>query len=140
VFGYLAAAALERSWMGWAAIGLSGALVPACELLGVRPWVGFAVASAALVVVGVLGGVSRAALGAQTGAALVYGGVAVFALGLGPRVGGILVSAALIGHAAWDVIHHRRNDVVPRSLSEGCIFLDVPLGLAALLLTLLGTA
>lgn len=62
----------------------------------------------------------------------------MFALELGSRFGGFLVAAALIGHAGWDVIHHRRNHVVPRSLAEGCIFLDVPLGLAALLLAFLG--
>jgi hypothetical protein len=53
-------------------------------------------------------------------------------------VGAILASLALIAHAIWDVIHYRRNAVVPRSLAEFCIFLDVPLGVAVIVLVLNG--
>jgi hypothetical protein len=43
-----------------------------------------------------------------------------------------------MAHAIWDVIYYRRNAVVPRSLAEACIFFDVPLGVAIIVLALAG--
>ena len=52
--------------------------------------------------------------------------------------GAVLASLALMAHAIWDVIHYRRNAVVPRSLAEACMFFDVPLGVAIIVLALAG--
>jgi hypothetical protein len=41
-----------------------------------------------------------------------------------------------VAHAVWDAVHLRRGVVVPRSLAEACIFLDVPLGIAVIALAL----
>ena len=60
------------------------------------------------------------------------------ALALGPTAGAVLASLALIAHAIWDVIHYRRNAVVPQSFAEACMFLDVPLGVTIIVLTLAG--
>lgn len=55
--------------------------------------------------------------------------------------GGSLVVAAselagvvLAGHAVWDLIHYRRDQVVPRSLAEFCMLLDLPLGVGAIVI------
>jgi len=41
---------------------------------------------------------------------------------------------ALIAHGGWDLWHLRRHrDLVSPSLAEACVALDVPLGLAVLL-------
>jgi hypothetical protein len=37
----------------------------------------------------------------------------------------------------WDFVHYRRDKVVPRSLSEFCMLLDLPLGTAAVLLAII---
>ena len=50
----------------------------------------------------------------------------------------ILAGVALAGHAGWDLVHYRRNAVVDRSLAEFCMLLDVPLGLALVVLALTG--
>jgi hypothetical protein len=71
----------------------------------------------------------------QTLAALAYGGVAVIALFVHPIVGGYLVAAGLIGHAAWDVYHHRTNKVVVRSMSEFCMVFDVAVTAAIIFVT-----
>jgi hypothetical protein len=92
----------------------------------------------ALVAVGLLLGVPRLPLTAQTGALLGYGGVAVAALFLAPGVGLVLAGVALVGHAVWDVIHYRLNQVVHRSLAEFCVLLDVPLGVGAIVLAVSG--
>ncbi len=76
-------------------------------------------------------------LTAQTLALVAYGGLAVVALFLAPRAGLVLAGAALAFHAGWDVVHYRRNQVVPRSLSEFCMWLDVPLGVGAILLAII---
>ena len=67
---------------------------------------------------------------------MVYGGIAVSALALAPRAGAVVAGLALTAHAEWDAVHLRRGVVVPRSLAEAGIFLDVPLGLAVVTLAL----
>jgi hypothetical protein len=46
------------------------------------------------------------------------------------------VAAGLLGHAAWDVHHHRINRVV-RSLAEFCLVLDTALAAAIVIVTVL---
>jgi hypothetical protein len=43
--------------------------------------------------------------------------------------------AGLLGHAAWDVHHHRTNRVVLRSLAEFCLVLDTALAVAIVIVT-----
>jgi hypothetical protein len=135
---YLAAAAFKVRWAAWAAIPIASALVTAGAFIGIDPWLMLGGASVVLVVVGVALRASRTALAAQSLALVAYGGVGLVALTLGPVVGAVLASLVLIAHAAWDVIHYRRNAVVPRSLAEACIFFDVPLGVAVIVLVFTG--
>ena len=135
---YLAAAAFKVRWAAWAAIPIASALVTAGAFIGIDPWLMLGGASVVLIVVGVALRASRTALAAQSLALVAYGGVRLVALTLGPVVGAVLASLVLIAHAAWDVIHYRRNAVVPRSLAEACIFFDVPLGVAVIVLVFTG--
>jgi hypothetical protein len=135
---YLAAAALNRPWIAWAGL-LGGTLVVVIgELAGMTWWGALAITAAALVAVGLFGKAPRPALTAQTAALLGFGGPAVIALFLSPRIGMVLAGLALAGHAAWDVVHWRRNEVVPRSMAEFCLWLDVPLGVALIVLASMG--
>jgi hypothetical protein len=93
------------------------------------------VAAVALLVVGVLRGVARTALGRQTVGLVVYGLLALLALALPPGPGLALAAVTLIGHGAWDLWHLRRHrDQVSPSLAEACMALDAPAGLAVLVL------
>ena len=48
-----------------------------------------------------------------------------------------MVALTLIAHGAWDLWHLRRHrDLVSPSLAEACVALDVPLGLAVLVVAL----
>lgn len=135
---YLAAAASARRWVAWAGCIVFPPVLVVSRELDVNWWaVGGAVALV-LVVIGLLLRVPRPPLTAQTAALVGYGGVAVAALFLAPRAGLALAGAALAAHAVWDVIHYRRNQVVNRSLAEFCVFLDVPLGVAAIVLAVIG--
>jgi hypothetical protein len=137
---YLAAAALQMRWVAWASIPIGSALVVGGALVGIEPWVVLGGASVVLVLLGLALRASRPVLAAQSLALIGYGGVGLVALALGPIVGAVIASIALMAHAIWDVIHFRRNAVVPRSLSEACMFFDVPLGLALLILVLTGSS
>ncbi|MGH4026957.1 MAG: hypothetical protein ACRDRV_20480 [Pseudonocardiaceae bacterium] len=129
---YLAAAALDRPWAAWAAIPAATVVIFVGGLLGAQPLVSLAVAAAVLVGVGLVIRAPRAALTAQSVAVLGYGGLAVVGLAIAPTVGLVLVAVTLVGHGAWDVLHLRRGIVVPGSLAEACVALDIPLGLAVL--------
>jgi hypothetical protein len=135
---YLGAAALDRRWIAWAGIVGASLLVTVGELVGLVWWGTVVLNAAALVGIGLLGGVPRRPLTAQAVAVLAFGGLAVAALFLTPQVGLVLAGVVLASHAGWDVVHHRRDMVVHRSLAEFCIFLDVPLGLGVILIGLTG--
>lgn len=133
---YLGAAALGRPWIAWAGVAGGTLVVVASGLVGLAWWIGAGIAALALVVVGLLRRAPRPVLTAQTAALVGYGAVAVAALFFAPRVGLMLAGVALAAHAVWDLIHFRRNQVVPRSLAEACMVLDAPLGLGVVLLAI----
>jgi hypothetical protein len=135
---YLAAAALDRPWVAWAAGQIAVVAVTAGQFLDIDPWFVIGGASVVLILAGLLRGASQPALTAQSLAMLGYGGAAVLGLAFSPVVGAVLASLALIAHAGWDVFHYRKNAVVPRSLAEFCMFFDIPLGVAVIVLVLAG--
>jgi hypothetical protein len=135
---YLGAAALGRRWVAWAGVAVFSVPVVVAELIGVPWWVATAVVAAALLITGLVIGVPRPPVLAQTVAALAYGGVAVAALSLPADAGLLLAGLALAAHAGWDAVHYRRDAVVPRSLAEACMFFDVPLGVGAVVIALTG--
>jgi hypothetical protein len=63
-----------------------------------------------------------------------FGGCALVAVLLGAEAGRYIVAAGWIGHAAWDIAHHRDLShhpavgVVPRGYAEFCIVLDLLIG------------
>ena len=65
---------------------------------------------------------------------IVFGGCALLAVLVDPRAGQYVAGLAWIGHAAWDVAHHRDLSrhpavgVVPRGYAEFCIVVDLLIG------------
>ncbi|WP_218000828.1 hypothetical protein [Nocardia testacea] len=135
---YLVGAAFGRPWTAWAAILGSSMVVVLSEMVGIRWWMGLAAYAALLVVVGILRKVPAPVLTAESLAMAGFGGVALVAVLVSPRVGAALAGIALAAHALWDYRHWRRNDVVPRSLAEFCMVLDVPFGVAAVIVAFTG--
>ncbi|MEU4422873.1 hypothetical protein AB0F81_19770 [Actinoplanes sp. NPDC024001] len=135
---YLGAAAFARPWVAWAGVAGFSVVVVAVELAGVPWWAAFVVVTVLLLGIGLATRAPRRALLAQTAAALAYGTPAVLALYLSPLAGAIVAGLALATHAAWDMVHFRRDTVVPRSLAEACMFLDVPLGIGVIVLAVSG--
>ncbi|GLZ02678.1 hypothetical protein Acsp03_01450 [Actinomadura sp. NBRC 104412] len=134
---YLGAAALDKPWVAWAAIPGGSLVVVVSEVIGLVWWAGIGIAALALIAIGLLTKVSRPPLTAQTLALIGFGALAVVGVYVAPRAGLALAGVALASHSVWDVIHYRRDQVVPRSLAEFCVLLDVPLGAGAVILAIL---
>lgn len=137
-FVYLGAAALRRREAAWPVFALSFVLIGLGQVV---PWfdpvwtmIGVA---AVLAVVGAVRGGLRPHRGLPLQAAvmLVCGAVALAAAQVQPVLAGLLVAAALLAHAAWDVHHHRTGRVVVRSMAEFCLVLDVVLAALVLVVT-----
>ncbi len=135
---YLGAAALGRPWIAWAGIPGGTAAVVVGELVGATWWAGLAAVALVLLAAGLTGRTRRPATARQVVAAVGFGVPAVAAvLLLAPRAGLLVAGLVLASHAVWDLVHLRSGRVVPRSLAEFCIALDVPLGLGFALLAVL---
>ncbi|MEV5967106.1 hypothetical protein AB0L70_35375 [Kribbella sp. NPDC051952] len=135
---YLGSAALQRRTAAWPMFLVTFVLV------GVRLAVpDFKASWWMLVLVGVLSvyGLARGAvrptwgLPLQAAAMLALAAVALPAEGAGEVWAGVLVSGALLAHAGWDVVHHRAQRVVSRSLAEFCAVLDTAVAVAVLVVT-----
>ena len=133
---YVAAAALGRPWVAWVSILGASLVVVASEVAGIPWWAGIGLSARGLLGIGGARGAARPTL-PQAAALLGYGSVAVVALAVDPGIGLVLAGLTLAGHAAWDVVHHRRGEVVPRPMAEACLYFDVVLGLGCLALAAL---
>jgi hypothetical protein len=128
-FIYHATAAVRRRGAAWPWFIVTFVVIGAA---GFTPWeqaatwalVGLAVPVAAY---GLWRGAARPAEGLplQSLAMAAYGGTAAAAVLVGGDLGGYLVAAGLLGHAAWDLWHHRTERVVSRSMTEFCLVFDV---------------
>jgi hypothetical protein len=67
-----------------------------------------------------------------------FGITAAITLIVSEQIGAYLVAAGLLGHAAWDVYHHRVNKGVVRSLAEFCFVLDTLLAVAMVIVDVRG--
>ena len=138
---YLGAAALRRPVAAWPLFFATIVVITAVRLADDRlepTWVvlGGAVALGGY---GLLRGAARPGYGLplQTLALASFGGVLGAALLVDPEFGAYLVAAGLLGHAAWDLYHHRVNRVVTRSFAEFCLVLDTALAGAIVIVTVL---
>lgn len=128
-FVYLAAAAVGRRGAAWPAFGLTFVVIALGKLIGLNA-VGWMLALASvMLIVGLVrrGWTPTWRLPLQTAAMLVLGAVALLATQTAPTAGGLLVAAALLAHAGWDIHHHRTGRVVTGSLATFCCALDVVL-------------
>lgn len=132
----------RRWWPGLAALALGVA-----GLLDIQPWTPTDPTTWLLPVLALVYLIFGAARGRfrrpgvaalQTVGLLGFGALALFALFLGPAVGHYVVAAGWIGHAIWDVAHHRDLNhhravgVVPRWYAESCFVLDLLIGASLL--------
>jgi hypothetical protein len=133
---YLGAAALGRRGASWPLFFGAFAVLSLAGEAATWVLIGVAVLLAGY---GLFRGAVRPAGGLplQALAMAGFGAIALLALEVSPDLGSYLVAAGLLGHAAWDVHHHRTGRVVARSLAEFCVVLDTLLAVAIVVATLL---
>ena len=141
-FVYLGAAALRRRTAAWPMFFVGFVLITiGFSIPGFHPsWSSWWMLGivAVLVAYGLARGALRPPWGVplQAGAMVVLAAAAITAVNVGAMWAGLLVSAALLAHTAWDVYHHRVERVVVRSMAEFCAVLDTLLALVVLGVTL----
>lgn len=139
---YLAAAILDRPGEAWAAFVVTFVLMGLSKVVVAfdpAPWL---IGPGALLLVVALIRTPRGpswATPLQSAAMLALAASAAFAVQLDATMGGIVVAIALLGHAAWDVHHHRTRRVVSLSLAEFCAVLDVLLAILVAVVSIAAT-
>jgi hypothetical protein len=133
-------AALRRRWPTWVGLAVTAASVALLAPLPgpARAWVSAWCVLAAAVIYFAWGTArgdldQRTWLTAQTAGVLGFGATAIAAVAVAPDLTRYVLAAGWLAHAAWDVIHHRADRVVPRWYAETCMVID--LCVAAVLLT-----
>ncbi|MQA80198.1 MAG: hypothetical protein GEV10_17220 [Streptosporangiales bacterium] len=134
---YLGTAALRKPVAAWPIFFATVVIITVGKFAGFDPtWVVLG-AGVLLLGYGLVRGALRPASGLplQTLGLLGFGAAAAIALYVNPVFGGYLVAVGLLGHAAWDLYHHRTNKVVVRSLAEFCLVLDTALAVTIIVVT-----
>ncbi|WP_089227946.1 hypothetical protein [Actinacidiphila glaucinigra] len=127
-------AMLKHRWPTWLALVLAVATfadgLPALEFLA---WLLVAMSACYLIFGTLRGELRRAgALILQTAGLLGFGALAMVALAMDHSLGWYVLATGWLGHAAWDLLHHRTKKVVPRAWAEWCFVVDL-LGAAAMI-------
>lgn len=135
--------ALRRRWPTALAVAATGASLALLSPLPehVQTWVSaWGVLTAAVIYLawgtarGELTG--RRWLTIETAGVLAFGALAITATATDPQAARYVLAAGWLGHAAWDVAHHRADRVVPRWYAELCLICDL---IVATSLLLVGT-
>jgi hypothetical protein len=139
---YLGAAALKNPAKTWPVFWGTFAIMTVTSVLDTRldpTWVLLGLAGV-LLGYGLLSGAVRptGGLPLQALAMAGFGTVAAVTMLVSGDLGAYLVAAGLLGHAMWDVYHHRTNRVVVRSLAEFCFVLDTLLAVAVVIVAVRG--
>ncbi|MDQ3658904.1 MAG: hypothetical protein M3338_04445 [Actinomycetota bacterium] len=133
---YVGAAVVDRRRFAWVVLLVGITLLVLIKVLdlGINLHPAFLVAALAFLALAAARGQLRGPSGVPLQAAgmLVFGASMLVALYVDLDLGGYLVAAGLIGHAAWDAVHYVRNRVVTRSYAEFCAVLDLLVGAAVL--------
>ena len=141
-FVYLGAAAVQRRAVAWPMFFISVIVITiGFRVPGRDPsWSSWAMLciAALMVVYGLIRGALRPPWGLplQAAALAVFAAAGIIAVNIDAMWAGLLVSAGLLAHTAWDVHHLRTERVVARSMALFCAVLDTFLALAVIWVTL----
>lgn len=122
--------AVARRWPAWLGLATGWLMAPDGPI---SPWSVLVLPGAYLLIGGTrrtLG--SPGTLAVQLAGLAVYVSLALAAFAAAPEVAVLLVGLGWLAHAAWDVVHHRLNRVVPRGYAQWCAVVDVIVGISVL--------
>lgn len=141
---YMMAYALGRPWTAWLAFPLLSTVMSVLQVLDdldVRwadPFVGIVVVVALLWLWAVARRrfTDRETFPVQTAGMVAFAAITLACAAVAPRLGVALAGVGFIAHGIWDAYHFRANKVVHRSFAEFCAVIDIPTGLALLVVAL----
>lgn len=135
---YLVAYALGRPAAAWLAFPALAVVVVLLILVDIDAGIGMTAVLVPLWIWAVLRGRARDGrwFTIETVGMVAFGAITVAAVSVDPKVGGVLSGIGFFAHGVWDVYHYRANKVVNRPWSEMCAVLDLPVGIALVVATL----
>jgi hypothetical protein len=74
----------------------------------------------------------------QTLGLVFFGGLTIAAVVADARLAGILAGVGWLTHGLWDAYHFAKDQVVVRSWSEMCAVVDIPVGTALIVVSIIG--
>jgi len=135
---YMLAYVVGRPWTAWLAFALLSAVMSVLQVLH-EPFAGIVVVVAVLWLLAVarrrFTDVDTFSL--QTAGMLVFGAVTLVCAAVTPRLGAAVAGLGFLAHGLWDAYHFKVNRVVHRSWSEYCAVIDIPTGVALIVVALL---
>lgn len=143
---YLMAYAIGRTVAVWVALFVMSALVSVFQVLdrtgalGVHPGVAMAI----VLVLTWLWTVARqrytdgGTFSLQTAGMVGFGAMTLIAAAVEPRLAVVLAGAGFLAHGIWDAYHYWVNKVVHRTYAEFCGVIDIPTGVALLVVAAVG--
>jgi hypothetical protein len=135
---YMLAYVLDRPWTAWVAFAVMSAVMSVLQVLHgldvswADPFVGIVVVVALLW----LAAIARRrftdpeTFSLQTAGMVVFGAITLICAATDPRLGAAVAGAGFLAHGLWDAYHFRIGKVVHRSWSEFCAVIDIPTGIA----------
>jgi hypothetical protein len=142
---YMLAYVIGRPWTAWVAFAVMSAVMSVLQVLHnldvswADPFVGIVV----VVVVLWLVAIARrrftdiGTFPLQTAGMVVFGIITLVCAAVAPRLGAAVAGLGFLAHGLWDAYHFRVNKVVHRSWSEYCAVIDIPTGIALIVVALL---
>lgn len=141
---YMLAYVLGRPWTAWVAFAVMSGVMSVLQVLHTLdvgwsdPFVGIVVVVAVLW----LAAVARRrfadidTFSLQTAGMVVFGVITLVSAATSPRLGAAVAGAGFLAHGLWDAYHFKINKVVHRSWSEYCAVIDIPTGIALVVVAL----
>lgn len=141
---YLLAYALGPPWTAWIAFPALSVVMSVLQVLHERdvaradPFVGIVVV---LVLLWLLAIARRRftdldTFSLQTAGMVVFGVITLVCADAAPRLGTAVAGIGFLAHGLWDAYHFRVDKVVHRSWSEYCAVIDIPTGIALIVVAL----
>ncbi|WP_173159492.1 hypothetical protein [Phytohabitans suffuscus] len=142
---YMLAYVLGRPWTAWLAFPVMSTVMSVLQVLHrldvtwADPFVGIVV----VVVLLWLAAIARRrftdvdTFSLQTAGMVVFAVITLVCAAVTPRLGVAVAGVGFLAHGLWDAYHFKVGKVVHRSWSEFCAVIDVPTGIALLVVALL---
>jgi len=141
---YLFAYAVGRPWTAWLAFAVMSTVMAVLQVLHALDvsWANPYLGIVAVAVLLWLGAVVRRrftdldTFSLQTAGMVVFAAITLIVAAVAPRLGTAIAGLGFLAHGLWDAYHFKVGKVVHRTWSEYCAVIDIPTGIALIVVAL----